>query len=94
MSEGHLFTPEASAKLRDQIPFAPNDPSDNRIRLLLSDEDSRKIGHGRGWRAVVTDLATQRTFEVKSAPCGLGCFCSARVVKELTLPPSANGEAT
>lgn len=48
-----------------------------RVKMLLSKEDAKKIGHGAGWRARVTDLLTGCEWDVQSAPCGAGCHCGA-----------------
>ena len=50
-----------------------------RLDMLLDDEDIRRIGSGRGWRAVITNTAGEK-FIAMSASCGIkGCHCDSIV---------------
>lgn len=64
--------------------FTPfeNQSSNHRLKMQLSDEDSRKIGRGRWGPETVTDLTTGAVVEVQGASCGIDtCFCAAEIVR-------------
>lgn len=64
LSEYHMLTP----RLADG----------KRVEIYLTSDDWRKIRRGRGWRATVTDVRTNRKYLVRAAACGLpSCFCDA-----------------
>jgi hypothetical protein len=49
-----------------------------RLHLHVSDEDHEKVGRGRAWTAVVTDVPTGRRYRLRGATCGIPtCFCDA-----------------
>lgn len=67
--------------------FTPRvaEDSDERLELDISEDDYDRahIGPRESWQGTVTDLQTGRSFLVRSAPCGLGCWCDAVVVREV-----------
>lgn len=51
--------------------------------MRLSPGDMAKVLRGVGWTATVTDLNTDRTYNVAGAPCSLrGCHCDAVITYE------------
>ena len=44
----------------------------------------KTVPHGRYARGKVTDLNTGRVYLVRTASCGLNCFCDAVIVKEIS----------
>ena len=60
----HLFTPRDAETGR-------------RLKLQVSLEESRKIGRGRVWRALITDLSG-RVWQTRGAACSAPhCICDA-----------------
>lgn len=63
--------------------FTPriNKDSDERIRMDLSDDDIQKVKRGKFWNATITDINTDKIYDVEGARCSLdGCFCDAVIV--------------
>ena len=55
-----------------------SDNSDERIKLLISDEDLLKIKRGKRWKATVTDLVTGVDYDLAGCACSIpGCYCDA-----------------
>jgi len=84
----HYITPECTRAQREQygLPLLHEEEAIERTLLVVSEADHAKIGRGAGWIAVVFDHHTERHYRLKSAPCGLGCHCSARLVGEVSEP--------
>lgn len=64
-------------------PFTPRKSYDTneRYAMRLSDADRSKVGRGRWPATDVTDLNTGTRYRVRSASCGLRCFCDAVVTR-------------
>lgn len=59
---------------------------DDRLKLCVSDTDRAKydaLPHGASEESVtLTDIPTGKTYRIRRASCGLGCFCAAELVLE------------
>jgi hypothetical protein len=62
---GNVFTPRKGTT------------TDERHSMKLSPEDWAKIGKGRPWTAVVTDMTTGQRYVANGVDCGADCFCDA-----------------
>jgi hypothetical protein len=63
-----------------------SDNSDERIKLLISNEDALKIKRGKPWKATVTDLITGIEYPLKGCACSMPhCYCDAVVVNKKLL---------
>ena len=57
--------------------------SDERIKLLISNEDALKMTRGQPWKATVTDLITGIEYPLQGCACSLPhCYCDAVVVNK------------
>jgi hypothetical protein len=62
---GNVFTPRKGTT------------TDERHSMKLSPEDWAKIGKGRPWTAVVTDMTTGQRYVANGVDCGADFFCDA-----------------
>jgi hypothetical protein len=59
----------------------PDDITEERIIMFISDEDRARTSRGHEWSCVVTDIDSGQHYLVKGASCGEpSCFCAAEIV--------------